>query len=482
MPKRILTIGLELGSDDVHEEEFSSKASLLDWDIILFKPDIWALTLARGDDYQGKPCLTDAASFTLKEVCEHWRREIKQALEAGKTIIVFLSPVMEVFAATGEKKWSGTGRNARATRFVALQSNYDTLPIPLSPMNATGRAIKLAPRGGDLISAYWAEFGSISEYKVRLAPNTAGQCLLTKHGDHPVGGILRGKTSSGSLVLLPDIDFYAEDFWEEQDEGHVWTNQGKQFANRMISAVVALDAALHASAEITPEPAWATEPQFSLPAEIALRSELLESERKLEEAQRRKEDVLNRYKESGRLRALLYEKGKPLEIAIIDALKLLGFKAAPYKDAESEFDVVFECPEGRLLGEAEGKDARAINIDKLRQLSMNIHEDLQGEDVEVPAKGVLFGNGYRLMPPKERAETFTAKCITAATSSGTALVATMELFKAAQHLSESQDDEYSKQCREVLLTGAGVVTLPNPPIKEIVAAAEVTTTPSAEAG
>jgi hypothetical protein len=57
--------------------------------------------------------------------------------------------------------------------------------------------------------------------------------------------------------------------------------------------------------------------------------------------------------------------------------------------------VVFESEEGRLIGEAEGKDNKAINVDKLRQLSMNIHEDIQREEVTTPAKGVLFGNGYR---------------------------------------------------------------------------------------
>ncbi len=92
----------------------------------------------------------------------------------------------------------------------------------------------------------------------------------------------------------------------------------------------------------------------------------------------------------------MFEKGKLLENVIIEALRLLGFKAVPYKDSTSEFDVVFESDQGRLIGEAEGKDTKAVNIDKLRQLAMNVHEDLQREDVSSPAKPVLFGNGFRL--------------------------------------------------------------------------------------
>lgn len=34
---------------------------------------------------------------------------------------------------------------------------------------------------------------------------------------------------------------------------------------------------------------------------------------------------------------------------------MIGFEATQYKEANSEFDVVFTCIEGRLLGEAEGR-------------------------------------------------------------------------------------------------------------------------------
>ncbi len=134
----------------------------------------------------------------------------------------------------------------------------------------------------------------------------------------------------------------------------------------------------------------------------------------------------------------MYEKGKALEAAIIDALRLLGFKAEPFKDSESEFDVVFECDEGRLIGEAEGKDNKAVNIDKLRQLSMNIHEDLQRDEVTVPAKAVLFGNGFRLQPLGDRGDPFTEKCHSAAGTASTALVFTPDLFPPVQYLVASQ--------------------------------------------
>jgi hypothetical protein len=465
MSKSILTVGFDLASDDPHYHNLNSKISLLDWDIVLFKPVITDFINSR-ITYQGKPSLDDTLSFQLKEICEHWRREIKQAVEAGKTVIVFLSPVEDVFIDTGERQYSGTGRNQKTTRIVSPYTNYAAIPFNLKPVNATGSAMKLAPLGSEVLAPYWAEFGSVSEYKVLLAEDTSGVCLTTKNGDKPVGAIVRSKGSAGTLVLLPDIDFYPDNFFKSDGNKYNWTEVAERFAARFLANVVALDKALRNTSEVTPEPGWATITAYSLATERLLRSELLDAERRVEEAQKEKEALQERLNSAGRMRGLLYEKGKPLEHAIIEALRILGFIASSYKEGDSEFDVVFSCNEGRLLGEAEGKDNKAINVDKLRQLSMNIYEDLQREEITAPAKGVLFGNGYRLTPPQEREVQFTEKCIAAAQSSSTALVPTTSLFAAVQYLSEQLDVGYAKMCREAILSGVGQVTLPVPPTVE----------------
>lgn len=463
MAKAILTVGFELASNDTHYEGFRSKISLLDWDIILFRPSIDNFWGHYVDLYQGKPSLDDSASFQLKECCEHWRREIKQAVEAGKTVIVFLPPVEEVYIATGERQYSGTGRNQKTTRIVTQCTNYASLPLSLKPVNTSGSAMKLAPLGAEILAPYWAEFADVSEYKVLLPADTSNVCITTKNGDKPVAALNRSKTSTGSLILLPDIDFYPAAFIKQKAKEEVWTPSAVQFAGRFIGAVVALDKALRTTADVTPEPGWASNASYILTAERILQSELLEAERRVEEAQRIKELAKEKLSSAGKLRSLLYEKGKALEYAIVDALNAIGFEASQYKDTESEFDVVFQCPEGRLLGEAEGKDSKAINVDKLRQLAMNIHEDLQREDIQKPAKGVLFGNGFRLTMPEERETQFTEKCISAAQSSSTALVPTTELFKAVQYLVEQPDEDYSAACRQAILIGVGLVALPPTP-------------------
>ena len=466
MARKILTVGVDLASDDVAEEDFESKASLLDWDIILFRPSIepW---ISRREQYMGKPSLSDSESFRIKEACEHWRREIKQAVESGKTVLVFLPELTEVYIDTGKREYSGTGRNRATTRIVDLFSNYRSLPVDLQPINSSGTSVKLVPKGAELFAPYWAEFGPLSEYKVLLQTPTHPPILQTRSGERTVGVCVRSKSSGGTFVCVPDIDFYRSEFLEttDDDEGTRWTPEAHQFCARLIASVVALDAALRASGEVTPEPAWASESSFALASEIELRSLLLEVETRLEQAQRQKEEVQRQILDAGSLRGLLYEKGKPLESAIIGALTLLGFEAKPFQENGSEFDVVFESSEGRLIGEAEGKDAKPINVDKLRQLAMNLHEDLQREEVTLPAKGVLFGNPYRLLHPTERTESpFTEKCVAAAASNGTALVETRQLFVAAQYMIRAKDNEYAAKWRSAILTGIGLLLLPAPPV------------------
>jgi hypothetical protein len=463
--KKILIIGFELATGDVQEEDFSSRASLLDWDIILFKPVI-DYFISYSEQYQGKPSLSDSRSFQLKESCEHWCHEIQQAVESEKTVIVFLSEMQEVYIDTGKRTYSGTGRNQKTTRMVELFNNYASIPANLKPNTANGSSIKLSAKGAEVLSPYWSEFSEVSQYNVILTDEKVPACLVTKNGDKPVGALYRSKNSNGSLVCLPNIDFYPADFLKEEGETQAWTQKALQFAARLLSAVVSLDTALHNTGEVTPEPTWATDSKYSLDCEHTLRIELLDAEQNLEAAQRKKEGIVETLKSAGRLRGLLYEKGKPLEAAIIEALQLMGFKATTYKDATSEFDVVFESSEGRLIGEAEGKDTKPVNVDKLRQLSMNIHEDLQRDEVTSQAKGVLFGNGYRLQAVETREVAFTEKCNSAALTSSTALIATTELFKAAQYLSGKPDSDFAALCRDKMLSGVGITTLPDPPIVE----------------
>ena len=211
-------------------------------------------------------------------------------------------------------------------------------------------------------------------------------------------------------------------------------------------------------------------PQIGLPTQhIALDErinwrQIRATSSKIEILQAEQRELEGELKGVGALRRLLYEQGQRLEEAILDALKLFGFEAEPYRDADSEFDAVFTSTEGRFLGEAEGKDRHAIHINKLRQLTQNLHDDFARDEVNEFAKGVLFGNPYRLRPPNDRPDDFTEKCVSSAEKSGIALVRTADMFEPARYLSENDDPQYARLCREAIHQCEGeVVVFPKPP-------------------
>jgi hypothetical protein len=462
MTKSILCVGINIASDDVTEADFTSNASLLDWDIVLFRPEISSYT-ASHDYFQGKTCLDESDSFRLRERAEHWRREISASIQSGKTVIIFLPPFVQVYVDTGKRTYSGTGKSQKTTRHVDLFDNLRSLPVDLSPVGISENSIKLVDKGGEILGPYWKEFEESSSYNVVLSQSAVDPCLVTRTGGRVVGGIRKDKTSGGALVLLPDLDFDQDDFYKEEEDEFEWTEKARQFAARLIGSLVALDKSLKSESERTPEPHWAQSQEFTLRSESELRTKLLQLEDEMEALQRQKENLGEQLAKAGRLRGLLYEKGKALEVALIDALLLLGFQAAQYKYSDSEFDVVFESDEGRLIGEAEGKDSKLINVDKLRQLSMNIHEDLQRDEVNHAAKGVLFGNANRLAPLAERGAAFTEKCVSAALTSNTALVRTSDLYTVAAYLSDEPDSVFASECRNAIVKSVGVVTFPIPP-------------------
>lgn len=460
MAKAIAAVQVDLISDTVVKFDYGSMTSLLDFDIVIFRPRMsyhFSLYPTDRNYYQGLKCLDDTASFELKKHTSHWNREILEAVRGGKTVIVLMSEYEEVFVATGDVSHSGTGRSRVTTRHVTNHNNYMAIPIQLSAVVANGNSMRLATRGAEWLSGYWKEFEAASSYHATLEGTSARPTVLTKSGNKTVGLLFKPADGNGHLVLLPDIET-PRTFSLENSKAVV--KAAEQFGHRFIEALLRVDESLRSTDTTTPAPEWVSDEAFSLIAEAGLRARILDTEREISLLSTCRSKFETELAEVSVLKGLLYETGKPLEQAILKALTLLGFKAEPFNDASSEFDAVFESAEGRFIGEAEGKDSKPISVEKLRQLAMNIQEDLRREEVMKPAKPVLFGNGDRLAALENRGEPFTLKCRTAAEASNTVLVPTPELFKVARQQANYPDEAFARSCRIAMLEGQGLVKFP----------------------
>lgn len=442
MSKSIISIGYEIPGFSDRCHEYTSDQSLLDGDIIVFE------TVSLADSSGGKPTYTDSYSFALRESTKHWRREVSTALEHGKTVFLMFRKYNIAQLYTGQKEFKGRTQ----INYVEDFNNYEFLPIKLPEIVSKGGSAVVFT-GDPVFATLWKEFGSYLRYESYLAQKTRRPVFVTKTGRLPIGGVFTD--GKGHLVLLPPIDYDEENFITNSESNPEWTKEAITFGNRLVNLLSEIDHSLKQESTKTPAPEWVAGDQFKLKNELQLEQKIVGVSATIatltEEAKSLRSNLENEIK----LKDLLFETGKPLEAAVTLALMILGYSAENYDDGTLELDQVIVSPEGgRFIGECEGKDAAAINIDKLRQLEENIQSDLQREDVEKPAVGILFGNGFRLTPPNERQEQFTTKCLVSA-KRGTILIRTANLFSVARYVRETDDEDFAKQCREAILSGTG---------------------------
>lgn len=462
--KRIFTVGFDLPGDDFEYIPFDSDQTLLDADIILFEPD---LPYYSNDSFQGKMRLSEKDSFDSKETLNHWHSEILSTYNAGKLIIIYLTKPIEYFRDTGEQTHSGTGRSMRTTKMVTEISSYESIPKLSNPVAKSGTQIRIEANAA-YIKPYWKEFSRYSPYQVHIEGDFSNILLKTHSGGKIVGAAFHEKT--GTLLFLPPLQFGEEEFEDfDADTGdEYWTKKGEKFGAKLTTTLSNLFDTLHKSNQVTPPPTWVSQSIYRLVIEREFEKQISTLSSKITKLQEKKSVLAKKLLDAGSLRQLLYEQGKPLEEALLEALTLFGFDAKPFADGESEFDVVLVSPEGRCIGEAEGKDNKPINIDKMSQLERNLQEDFAREEIDDFAKGVLFGNAFRLASVAKRKAFFTTKCISAAKRAKVALVKTPDVFTPAKYLKQyPEDKEYAKQCRDAIFNAEGIeVIFPVPPTQD----------------
>lgn len=435
---------------------YRSEGSLRDYDIVVFDPKLpWH---SRIDFTAGGSCISIEGTALFTKASSHWSRELSGALAAGKTVFVVLSAYEEDQAATGSTMTSKTSRNYSTT----IINNYSVIPGKLRVRNARGRSVVVKD------PAYKSLYDAIketAEYRVVFEAPTSMHSVFAAKDGTAIGGVVNFQDWPGSLVLIPHFDFEADGFTEVSDgDKEVWSKKALKTSHALVGQLVAIDRMLKGSAELTPPPDWLND--FKRPKAVdEIEGAIAGIDARVEELRRQRDEQVLRKSDLLEYSHLLYETGKPLERAIEKVLRLLGYTVETLRIGDLEIDHVIVGPSGRrMIGETEGKDSSAIDISKLRQLESNIGEDFEREEINQPAKGLLFGNGFRLSAPVGRAEQFTQKSLTNASRLGSALIRTADLYPVAGHLLDHpQDDAFRVACRAAIEeTVGGIVDFPDP--------------------
>jgi len=464
MNKKIITIGYEVPGQSDDYIDFDSKKSLMDADILMLSPKSF-----RPDDYgqvsitAGGSCYNPAVSRDYENQILHLNKELNDYLNSGKTVFLLLAEKKDFYLSSGTTSL----RKGQTTYNTYIKNNYSFLPIDLGILtSASGKVIEFS--GNSMFSNFYREFKENLEYQLYIENKNNLQVIFTGKDKTKILGAIY-KISNGHIITLPYLKYDEDKFikYDEKKDKQFWTEDAIKFGYKLRDCLIDIDQQLTINSEKTPTPKWVEKKEFLLKNASLIEKKIEKNVKKVNEIKLKNEQLEKDFIKENSLKDLLFEQGKPLEKAVIKALKMLGYHAENYNDGILEIDQVITSPENhRYIGECEGKDDKDINITKFRQLLESLNADFGREEVEQKAYGILFGNPQRLIEPDKRKLDFTEKCKVGANREKIALIKTVDLFSVAQYLSKSKNEKFKKDCRDAIYKGLGeIVKFPQIPKK-----------------
>jgi len=460
--KDVKGIGFNIPSDNDDFISIDSFSSLADTDIAVFSPNLETTDYStfqsgssRDGEYDGKLLYNKESSVLIKDHIAHWEKELLSFVENGGTLFIVLARKDYFYIYSGSRSLSGTGRNQKVTNHVEKLSNYDFLPFKNIQYHiATGKNI--VPQSSlvkDLFT-HFKEFFTFETYIV--SEKISSSIFTTKNKDRILGTVV--KIKKGFIVFLPNLNLDVERFTkiDKDTQQELWSKEAISQGKILVNCLVEIDNILRDKEEKSPKPNWLDSESFQLLESLKTKKQIEKKNQEIEKGKKEVETLKLVYEEQESLKDLLFETGKPLEIAVIKALKILGYEAENYDDGELELDQIILSPEGhRYIGECEGKENKDIDVSKFRQLLDGLNADFERETVTEKAFGLLIGNPQRLLNPIDRVLDFTLKCKQGAKRENIGLIKTVDLFYVCKYLTENNDIKYAAKCREAIFNQLG---------------------------
>lgn len=255
----------------------------------------------------------------------------------------------------------------------------------------------------------------------------------------------------GNILLLPQVVLKKNEEFE------------KDF-NDLLNIIVEIDKNLKNINN--PKPQWLeNNDNYSISISESIKSKLADIDKEINKLNEKKTELNQNLEKEEQIKDLLFENGKPLENAIIEALRILGYEAENKYIGNNEIDILATSPEGDIFCcEAEGKYNSAIDITKFRQLLDHIAIYKEHIEYKSNVNGILFGNAYRKEELANRPEEyFTGHCLQGSMLNNFILIRTTDLFFAVRDIKNCNDnikvEEYKKKCREAILNSKGKIVV-----------------------
>jgi hypothetical protein len=421
---RLLSLDYDPVYADATRGVFDDDVSVYDYDVVIWDPEhTFSRYTTYSGTYQNLPSLSEDRSVGIIADVKRRRAEFLEFLRAGRTVVVLVRPAQECFVDTGQRTYSGTGRNRVTTRQVETFDLWSALPVSkLTLERASGTRIEIL--GDGPLPTLLRKYKQHLHYDA-VVLDTSGTAIAKIQGTERIlGSVLRTK-EGGHIVLLPAVSFLADDD-EDRDEdddkdndedGVVWLPQAAEFQVDLLEALEQLSNTTEVA-----RPAWAQ--NYATEDQQKLRAAVVAQQTKIENARAKLAGLQQEKVAAEASDQLFLGSGRVLENQVREVLELLGGEVTEPQPGRDDWRVTFS--EGNAVVEVKGvsKSAAEKHAAQLEKWVAGAYE----ESGKMP-KGILVVNTWRETPLTERTkEDFPAQMLPYSEGRGHCLVTGLQLF------------------------------------------------------
>lgn len=432
--KKILGLNTSFDSleySGFHENRFCSTISLLDYDAVVI--DVGFLVESNygtgADTFENKMCLSEYASSQIADDFRIIREQLVELLKQGRNLFVLMGRNENCYVHTGEKQFSGTGKNTRQTNIVKQFDMYSFLPVKIKATHVYGSEISTCCKSP--YNDFLRKTADYAQYASYFSSIENGTALAKVSGTEKVVAAVI-PYEKGKIICLPQ-PFYEDEYVNPED----WPVCGKNY----LDALFELNDRLCLVDEDACYPEWASEicilderEALSKKEEIANRIQELQEELKQQECVIEK---IQRYK------LLITSSGGCLEEIVKQVLGELGFSLIDTEKGRS--DIIARYNDSYIVAEIKGVSKSAAEK-HAAQLEKWVSQFV--EENETIPKAVLIVNGFCETPVKDRNEdVFPHQMLKYCEARGHALITTTQLlclFIEIQHNPECKEERLTE--------------------------------------
>jgi len=361
--KKILSIGLKVDHPNVTYDNFTHFRSILEFDIILFDPEIILSEFIR--QYPTGNFMPSEKISQFNLACEERDREIKQFLNLERTIYINMCSPIE-FEQSGRKQRISFNplsffgiKNIRARK---------------------GSGIDITFKGDNLYNDFWDKVDGIMYYNAYLVDSDMIADAKPIFYQGNTSNIVGVQFKVGNCYVL----------------GLPYPNLSNPFyIGQFIDALLELDEKLHIISGEIALPEWVN--LYRLPGEEDAIKAINKDEQDIIKLQGKiKEDQLN-YSNIRSFKSLITESGDNLVSKVRDVFILLG--CDPIDVEAGRDDLLFKWKDKYICIEVKGVDGSAA---EKHAAQLEKYVALQIDKKSIYPKGVLIVNAFRKTPLEER--------------------------------------------------------------------------------